>query len=31
MKTYEFWLVAGTQTLYGQEVIAQVGRCAHHL
>jgi len=24
MKTYEFWLVAGTQTLYGQEVIAQV-------
>ena len=28
MKTYEFWLVAGTQTLYGQEVIAQVDKDA---
>ena len=31
MKQYQFWLVAGTQTLYGEQVIRQVARDAQEL
>ncbi|NLA54243.1 MAG: L-arabinose isomerase [Clostridiales bacterium] len=31
MKQYQFWLVAGTQALYGDEAIAQVGKNAREL
>lgn len=29
MKQYQFWFIAGTQTLYGDEVVRQVGENAH--